>query len=317
MAEIDLRRSRLASDSLERLAWRRSAVERANALANRGDNAYPHHTLLKAAIDAVKDELAATETEDDEAITLRLNESVANAEAVLRKGLQAFPNEAVLLAEEGELLRVLSQAPRAEAAFEKAFTANPRSTLIARRLARIKRSKGAFAEAQQVLQKCLEYNPGTREPHYDFAMSIIESAPDADQTESDAALYHLRRSFSQGDKNRQAQFWYARELSIAGRYDEARPFFKALSEAHIPFKDKIEVRGILKTAEGEPRELVGTVTLLRETFGFVQCDTMHLSAFFSTHDDNQEWLEYLIPGGMVRFELGFCLRGPVVSRFNS
>jgi hypothetical protein len=64
-------------------------------------------------------------------------------------------------------------------------------------------------------------------------------------------------------------------------------------------------------------ELLGTVILLRDTFGFVQCDAMKLSAFVSTRDDNQEWSEYLSAGSAVRFELGFNLRGPVVSRIKT
>ena len=102
LAEVHLRRSRVASDPLVRQAWRRAAIERATALGVKGDSPYPHHTLLKAAIDSVKEALAAAEVEQTEAMTLKLGDSIANAEAVLKRGLQAYPNEAVLLAEEGE-----------------------------------------------------------------------------------------------------------------------------------------------------------------------------------------------------------------------
>jgi tetratricopeptide (TPR) repeat protein len=135
LAELDLKRSRLSHDPLERQAWRRRAVDLATSLVKKGNSPYPHHTLLKAAIDDVKDSLAQAEKEQTEVANLKLGDSIANAEAVLRSGHQAFPNEALLLAEEGELSKVLSEADRAEAAFEKAFEANSRSTLIAKRLA--------------------------------------------------------------------------------------------------------------------------------------------------------------------------------------
>ncbi len=234
----------------------------------------------------------------------------------MKRGLQAFPNEAILLGGEGELSKVLSQAVRAEVAFEKSFAANPRSTLIAKRLARIKRSKGAYRNAQQVLQKCLEFNPGAQDVHYDLAMSVLESAPNADQTEATSILYHLRRSFSPGDKNLQAQFWYARQLCIAGQYDGARPIFKSLSEARVPFKEKEEVRGLLRQSDGTSREFVGTVTFLRAAFGYVQCDAMNLRAWFSIRDSATEWADYLSVGSVVRFELGFNLLGPVVTRLD-
>jgi tetratricopeptide (TPR) repeat protein len=220
------------------------------------------------------------------------------------------------LAEEGELSRALSQADRAETSFGKAFVANPRSTLIAKRLARIKRSKGAHQSAQEVLQKCLEFNPAAQDLHYDFAMSILESAPDADQTEAASILYHLRRSFSPGDKNLQAQFWYARQLCITDKFEDARSLFKELEGARVPFKEKKVVRGILLRHDGAPRELVGTVTLLRDGYGFVRCDAMNISAFFSTTDGTSKGFEYLSVGGVVRFELGFTLRGPLVTRMD-
>lgn len=314
LAEVDLRRSRLTSDPLERQAWRRSAIARASALVANGKSPYPHHTLLKAAIDGVKDALAAAEQEQTDAATLKLGGSIANAETILKNGLQAFPNEAILLGEEGELSKVLSEAVRAEHAFEKAFAANPRSTLIAKRLARIKRSKAAYADAQKVLQKCLEFNPAAQDVHYDFAMSLLESAPDADQTDGDAILYHLRRSFSPGDKNLQAQFWYARQLCISDRFEDARQIFSILSDARVPFKEKKEVRGILRQRDGSPRELAGTIAVLRDAFGFVRCDAMNFSAFFSALEGASECMDYLSVGSIVRFELGFNLKGPVVTR---
>jgi tetratricopeptide (TPR) repeat protein len=283
-------------------------------LVAKGGSPYPHHTLLKAAIDAVKEVLVTVENEQTDTASLELGDCIAKAEAVLERGRKAFPNEALLLAEEGELAKALSEAVRAETAFERAFQANQRSTLIAKRLARIKRSKGAYADARQVLQKCLEFNPGAKDLHYDLAMSILESAPDADQSEADLILYHLKRSYSQGDKNLQAQFWCARQLCISGRFDEARPMFKNLSDAQVPFKIKKEVRGVLQQSDGTPCELIGKVTVLRDAHGFVQCDAMNLSAFFSTNAF--ECAECLDLGCVVRFELGFDLRGPVATKMN-
>ena len=90
LAEVDLRRSRLAVDFIERQAWRRSAVDRASALTT-GNSPYPHHTLLKAAIDAVRDALVAAETEGSDAATLRLGEAIANAELFYEEACRHFP----------------------------------------------------------------------------------------------------------------------------------------------------------------------------------------------------------------------------------
>jgi len=170
----------MATDHIERQAWRRKAVDQASRLTLRGNSPYPHHTLLKAAIDDIKDALALAEEGNSEAEDLHLGDCISYAENTLKIALQQFPNEAMLLAEEGELSKALAQSSRSERAFEKAFASNPRSTLSARKLSRIKRAKGAFDEAEKVLHKALEYNPGAQDLHYAFALAIIESAPDAD-----------------------------------------------------------------------------------------------------------------------------------------
>ncbi len=311
LAELDLHRSRRATDPLERQAWRQRAIEQANALASKGTSPYPHHTLLKAAIDSIKDAIPQADAANTEAADLKLGECITNAEAILKRGLQQFPNESILLAEEGELSRVLAQASRAEIAFEKSFAANQRSTLIAKKLARIKRAKGLHGDALQVLQKSLEFNPGSPDIHYDFAMCLLESSPDADQTKGDELLYHLRRSFSPGDKNLQAQFWYARQLALGGKFDDARPIFRELTESKVPFREKIEQRGIVLGPDGAPKEFVGAISLIREAFGFVKCDAPILEAFFSRTQHTSQCDEYLEFGAQVRFKLAFSLRGPI------
>lgn len=104
---------------------------------------------MKAAIDEVYDALAIAEQNETEVAFRLLSDSISHAEDVLRKAHQAFPNDPVLLTQEGILSNTLSQATRTEKAFKKAFAANPRSTLIARRLARVQTSKGAFRRSSR------------------------------------------------------------------------------------------------------------------------------------------------------------------------
>jgi hypothetical protein len=87
-------------------------------------NSYPHTTLIKAAIDDVRDALAAAEEGESETTFRSLSDSISHAEDVLRKAHQTFPNDPVLLTQEGVLSETLSQANRTEKAFKKAFAAN-------------------------------------------------------------------------------------------------------------------------------------------------------------------------------------------------
>lgn len=318
LAEIDLRRSRLVSDPLERQAWRRRATSTAAALITSGGSPYPHHTLLKAAIDGVRDALDDAEKNVGDATTQHLSDAIAEAEAILRRGLIAFPNEAILLSEEGELSKVLSEANRAEKAFEKAFAANQRSTLIARRLSRIKRSKSLYTEAEEILHKCLEFNPSDQSLHADMAKTIRESSATADFDRSDSIIYHLRRSFTPGDKNYQAQFWYARQLALSGAQEEAKELFQSLSKANVAFREKRRVQGTILSAPDTPRLYAASITTIRDTYGFVEVANPVMSVFFTMENESvRDVIEYLQVGSVVQVEVGFTLRGPVVVRMDA
>ncbi len=272
---------------------------------------YPHHTMLKAAIDAVRDLLHETEALETDALVSELGDAINQAEDVLRKGLQRFPNDPALLGQEGELSNVLSQAQRAERAFEKAFASNSKSTLLARRLSRIQRAKGEFNHALLTLRTALKSNPSSRELHYEIAMVSMESEPAADQKFGDEILYHLRRAFTPGDKNYSAQFLYARQLCLLGRFDDAQPFFATLGEARIPNFEKTRFEGVLKNEAGEPRRLSGTITAARPSYGFVESESPKMRVFVQMSDLGTIDPEDFLVGFPVSFELAFTMRGPV------
>jgi cold shock CspA family protein len=311
LAELALRRSRVSNDPMERQTWRQTAIERASALTGGDSSPYPHHTILKAVIDEVRDALGASELAGTEASMLHLGEAITKAEDALRKGLQQFPNDPALLGEEGELSNVLSQAPRAELAFERAFQSNPKSTLLARRLSRIQRAKADFSGALNTLRTALESNPSNRELHYDVAMVLLESEPSADQEYSDDILYHLRRAFSPGDRNYSAQFFYARQLCVSGKYEDARPLFAALSEARIPFSEKTRIQGVLRDKKGDPKIFNGTIVAILPTFAFVESEDPKMRVFVQLNEIEETEMKDFIIGFPVSFELAFNMRGPL------
>ena len=178
LAELSLARSRVARDEFERDAWRRRAEAQAQALVSGGQNSYPHHTLAKTAIAAVRDSLEKSEGSEDELSQEALSQAIKHAEDVLKAGLQNFPNDDRLLGEEAALSEILRNADRALRALERAFKSNPRSELIARRLARVLRAKDRLQDAIDVLRQGLEQNPGSQTLHYDLAQAIRAQQPD-------------------------------------------------------------------------------------------------------------------------------------------
>ncbi len=310
LAELSLARSKVARDEIERDSWRRQAESQAQALANAGQNSYAHHTLAKAAIAAVRDGLEKTEGSDDELSQEALSQAIKHAEDVLKNGLQLFPNDDRLLGEEAELGKILRNADRALRALERAFKINPRSELIARRLGRVLRAKDRLRDAIDVLRQALEQNPGSQSLHYDLAQAVREEKPDADTVQNETLLYHLRRSFAPGDRNHEAQFWYARQLCLAGQPTEALKIFTNLRELHLPFRQKQSSRGIVLDHEGKPLVFYGQIYARQPSFGFIRSDENGLEMYFSVASDD-EAADALRVAQRVSYNLAFNLLGPL------
>jgi hypothetical protein len=75
------------------------------------------------------------------------------------------------------------------------------------------------------------------------------------QADNEMIFNHLRRSFTAGDQNFEAQFWYAREAFLLGKMSEATQAFRALSNAQIPPQMRQQVRGIITDKAGRLRYL--------------------------------------------------------------
>ncbi|MBO9587327.1 SIR2 family protein [Devosia sp.] len=306
-AEIELRRSRLATDPLERESYRKYAIELASDLTTGGaGSSYPWHTILKAKIDRVKDVIELSGS-DDRVAFAELDDAITDAESSIRRALQRFPNEAVLVAEEGNLQQILAHSTRAEEAFRRAFDLNPRSSLIAKKLALVRRAKEDLPGAIDVLRRSLEHNPGDGSLHYELARTLMSLSPDADLSNSQEILYHLKRAHHQGAKDQQVKFWYARQLSLSGQWEEARPLFTDMGALRVPIEDKKRVRGIIRDSANQNLVCTGRVVVARETYALVEDDRFSFVAIVAGKDMP---LTGVREGQALKYEVGFTLKGP-------
>jgi tetratricopeptide (TPR) repeat protein len=306
-AEIELRRSRIANDPLERESYRKYAIELASDLTTgTSGSSYPWHTILKAKIDRVKDVIDGSGGEDRVAFA-ELDDAITDAESSLRRALQRFPNEAVLVAEEGNLQQILAHSTRAEEAFRRAFDLNSRSSLIAKKLALVRRAKDDLPGAIDVLRRALEHNPGDGSLHYELGRTLMAVTPDADISDSQEILYHLKRAHHQGSKDQQVKFWYARQLSISGQWTDARPLFAELSALRIPIEDKKRVRGVVKDSSGGNLLCTGKIVVARETYALVEDDRFSLVAIVAGKEMPAAGVKV---GQALKYSLGFTLKGP-------
>ena len=242
-AELLRKRAANSVDSLERAKLRQRASEKLAPLLDRfGDDPHGFHTKALLGIDSLRDVLPqigeGVVDKGREQVFLRI---VREVEQSIAEGLQLFPDNERLLNAEAEFRDLIDQSDRAEEALKKAFALNPRQDWVAVRLYRKLASKDLPA-ARQILRECLDANPGSKWVHFELAKSYLYST---EATERSVRKEHFRRSFSEGDSNFDAQFWFARELFLAGEYSEAGKLFEHLRGASISPTTKRRIRGVL------------------------------------------------------------------------
>jgi len=86
---------------------------------------------------------------------------------------------------------------------------------------------------------------------------------------------------------------------------------KGLRSAEADYWRDRRVEAIDASFEEFLTRLTGSVTFLRDTFGFIKCEALKLDAFFVVLLHALECADYLAEGAAVHFNLAFTLRGPV------
>jgi hypothetical protein len=95
--------------------------------------------------------------------------------------------------------------------------------------------------AIQVLKDCLEANPSDKSVNYRLASLLAKNQLDS-LTE---IKFYLRRSFTEGDSNYSAQFWFARCQYIENDFEGSHKIFYFLRGINLDVRTKREVRGII------------------------------------------------------------------------
>lgn len=199
---------------------RERAIRKLRNLSNRGErHAYELTAHVNVLIDQLKDALPVGdsdgETEAEKRVWMKM---MRNVEQEINLGHQLFPNDEHVLNVEATFRELINQQPRAISALESAFEKNPRQEWIGLRLASRYIDVGEISSAIAVLRKVITEVPAAKRAHYSLARILSEFG---DEKDRNFVLQHLRSSFSDGDTNYDAQFWYARELYIVGQYEAA------------------------------------------------------------------------------------------------
>jgi tetratricopeptide (TPR) repeat protein/cold shock CspA family protein len=270
------------------------------------EHSHGFHTSGQIVLDELRDILVGMGLiEPDQLLERRIVELARDFERFVQEGLQKFPLNEHLLALESDYRQLVHQHGQAESALRKAFNANPRQDWVAIRLARTLDAAGRGQDAKEILIKCLQENPTSKRTHYELALLYMREGDDRDLISD-----HLRRSFTGGDQNYDAQFWYAREAFLSGKTREASEIFTALRNANMPGQLRNLVRGTVSDSSGRGHVYIGEVASIEDAYMFVKCPDFKENIFVHrTRVHDEEWSQFS-RGGRVAFTLGFSMRGP-------
>jgi hypothetical protein len=123
-------------------------------------------------------------------------------------------------------------------------------------------------------------------------------------------LEHLRRSFSEGDANYEARFWYGRELFLNHRYDEAAAIALSVRQSDIPVNSLRKLRAPIIGADDKVARYEGIVTKKEATYLLLKCsDFQRLVLAHVTGSGSDVWEEIKVDTPITT-EIAFSMEGP-------
>lgn len=297
-SELALKKVDLARTDLEREKLLKEAASLATETKDqRYGDTHSHHTLAKVHIKRLEAELLSGNTDFE---SPSLQNIVRSVESVISEGLQTKPADPYLLNEQAHLAKLLKDTPRAIASLEKAVVNHAKFTFLAVQLAECYLKSNEIEKAKSTFEKALDTNRNNRDLNYRYARFLDTHGGSF----SDIA-YYLKRAFSPGDRNYDAQLRYCRALFLKGDYEEARIEFLNLRNSRgAPY-------AFGQRLYEAPGTFSGTVTEIRNSHIFVK-ESKSLQTIYipRTNVKPRSWSR-LAQGGKVSFCLAFNVRGPI------
>jgi cold shock CspA family protein len=294
MAELKLKEVDSGKTGLEKSKLLKEAMNLSLSLvSDEKTNSYGYHTLAKVGLRKLQEAI------DTNAPEVEVEKLLKDVEQNLFDSLQRFPGDPYLLETDSRLAQLLGDSERVIHSLEKAFTANNRNGFIALRLAAVYERKELQEKAMEVLEKALAANNAEKRLHYAFAKLLMKS-----NASQESLLYHLQRSFSEGDSNYDAQVLYGRQLYLKNDFESSRNVFKKLSQARIGLQYRNK---LLYTIDAQ--KFGGKVSKLEASYCFITRDGSGdwIYAHISSMDESV-W-KSLVVGSRLEFGIGFNIRG--------
>jgi tetratricopeptide (TPR) repeat protein len=304
LAEVYRAKAEAAESPLARQRYRAEARSMLrDLLSGRGSDEYARVTLVKLGIDEVRDLLARAEATDSE-----IDAVIRDVDRVITEAIQQHPDEQYLLTAEADFSQLISDDERSFAALKRASTANPRDPYIANRLSRACLQRGEIGDAKETLWRALEGNRGDMRLNFQYGEVLRLS----EEVSPEALAYYYERAFTPGDRNYEAQFWFARyafESSDERLQDKAKRIFRTLRNASMAHPQRVKIRDVIQE-KGRPKVFQGAVDRIEQTYGKIRRDGPSDLIFVHSNSVETSVWTSLESGTRVCFAVGFCFNGP-------
>lgn len=300
MSVLDYQKSKKARNIIEKNKYREDSKKIAlDLITNNATTSHPYHTIVSISLDELEELLSAG---DQASIERKLKD----IEKLISSSIQKFPDEAFLLDAEAKYASLLKQNPKALESLEKAFETNKRSSYLASRLAQFYENEGNESKAISVLRECIDANPADKNANYKLSTLLLKY----DKENLPEIKFHLRRSFTEGDSNYIAQFWYARAIYMMNEFDDANKIFKTLSNLNIDSRIKKSLRAVIKDGETDTI-YTGVIIHLESSYGFISRDGTQDNIYcYHAFTIKDNW-ESLKSNDRISFSMGFNYHGPI------
>jgi hypothetical protein len=226
--------------------------------------------------------------------------------ALIDESLRLHPNEEQMILLKADFLKVIGKSPSALQLLENYCKKNEAAFAVTRVLAETLVRSDRVADAEKLLRNAVVIAPSDKAINLAFAKVLIELDESAHH---ETILMHLRRSFSDGDSNYDARFFYARSSMLYGDVDRGRSEFDSLRKPYIRARDR--VRNIVKAPNGAIVRFSGKLLSKQAGYGFVMSPELRFHSFLSKANMSAEVWDQLYKGAAIKFSLGFNFLGPI------
>lgn len=271
---------------------------------------HSYSTLASVLTDELEDKVKNLESDSPDGGNLTsqaITSLISEIDNVLDEGLSKFPSDDSLKSQEARLAENLKHEKRAQQALETAFEKNKSNVFVAVRLSRFYQDSGDTSKAKEVLDECLRINPTEKRVHLQYAKLLRFLGEDEYRDQIGA---HLRKAFSDGDSNYEAQFWFARYQFLYGEKRRASEVYQGLKKAAMSPVRKREKRGFLIDGLGKRKILTGVVDAVFSDYCFIKALEYNDNIFAHFTGFQEEVFDRLSKGDKVTFVLGFTFNGP-------